>query len=358
MEIQFVDLKRQYASIKGEIDEAIQRVVDSQYFILGEEVAKFEEEFARYLGTKRVVAVGSGSDALLVAIEALNLKGEVISVANTFISSIDCITHNRLKPVLVDVEEDSYNIDPEKIKITPKTSAILPVHLYGQFCDIKSVMDAAGELPVIEDACQAHGAEINGKKAGTFGRISCFSFYPGKNLGAYGDAGAIATDDEKLADRISFMRNYGSSKKYHHDFIAYNKRMDAIQAAVLRVKLKYLDKWNEQRRSAAKLYTKLLDGIVHTPKEVYGKHVYHLYVIRTDKRDELQEYLSSKGIHCQIHYPIPVHMTDAYKPMNLGKFPITERNAKQILSLPMFPGITDDEIRYISEEIKNFVSKK
>lgn len=354
--IPFVDLKKQYLSIKSEIDEAIQRVVDSQYFILGEEVSKFEEEFAKYLGAKRVVALGSGSDALILATKALELKGEVISVSNTFISTIDSITHAGLKPVLADIEKDSYNIDPSKIEITPKTSAILPVHLYGQLCDIKSVMEKAGDIPVIEDACQAHGAELNGKRAGTFGRISCFSFYPAKNLGAYGDAGAIATNDEELADKISLMRNYGSSKKYHHDFIAYNKRIDSIQAAILRTKLKYLDKWNDQRIRAARLYTSLLKDVVETPKEVYGKHVYHLYVVRTDKRDELINHLKSEDIHCQIHYPIPIHMTGAYKPMNLGEFPITEEYAKQIVSLPIYPGITDDQVKFVSEKTKEFLS--
>ena len=356
MMIAFVDLKRQYESIKTEIDDAIQRVLDSQYFILGEEVEKFEEEFAKYLGIKRVVGLASGSDALILAVEALRLKGEVISVANTFISTVDSITHNGLRPVLVDIEKESYNIDPSRIRITSKTSAILPVHLYGQLCDIKSVLERAGDLPVIEDACQAHGAELNGKKAGTFGKISCFSFYPAKNLGAYGDAGAIATDDEELAQRISLMRNYGSSKKYHHDFVAYNKRMDSIQAAVLRVKLKYLDRWNEQRRKAARLYNQLLKGVVDTPKEVYGRHVYHLYVIRTDRRDELLEHLKSRDIYCQIHYPIPIHMTGAYKSAKLGKFPVTEEYVKRIISLPIFPGITDDEVRSVSEEIIEFLS--
>lgn len=355
--IQFVDLKRQYMSIKPEIDEAIQKVVDSQYFILGEEVSKFEEEFARYLGAKRVVATASGSDALIIALEVLGLKGEVISVANTFISTVDSIVHNGLKPVLVDIEEDSYNINPSEINITKNTSAILPVHLYGQLCDMKKLLEKAGDIPIVEDACQAHGAEINGKKAGTFGTLSCFSFYPGKNLGAYGDAGAIATDDEELADKLVMMRNYGQEKKYHHNFIAYNKRMDSIQAAVLRVKLKHLNKWNEQRRSAARRYTKLLKDIVHTPKEVYGKHVYHLYVIRTDRRDGLQKHLESKGIRAQIHYPIPVHMTNAYKKAKLGKFPVTEKYSDQILSLPMFPGITDNEVRIISDEIKDFLAK-
>lgn len=363
MKIQFVDLKREYQEIKEEINQAIQRVLESRWFILGKELEAFEKEFAEYIGVKHVIGVNSGSDALYLAVKALGIgKGdEVITVSHTFISTVDAITRNGAKPVFVDIDPETYTMDVSQIekKITERTKAIIPVHLYGHPADMDQIMEIAEkyDLYVIEDASQAHGAEYKGKKVGNIGHIGCFSFYPTKNLGAYGDAGAIVTNDDELAEKLRMLRNYGSPKKYYHEFIGVNSRLDEIQAAVLRVKLKYLNEWNEKRRKIAKLYNELLedsDVIMPIEKE-WAKHVYHLYVIRHGERDKLQQHLLKNGIKTQIHYPVPVHMQEAY--LNLGinaKLPVTERVSKEILSLPMYPWLKNEEIEYISEIIRKF----
>jgi len=362
MKINFVDLGRQYKNIQDEIKEAIEGVMERCDFILGSEVGRFEKDFARFCQTKFCVGVDSGTSALKLALEACCIgKGdEVITVPNTFIATALAISEAGAKPVFVEINQDSYNIDTSKIesKITKKTKAILPVHLYGQMADMDPIMEIAEKhnLKVIEDACQAHGSVYKNKKAGSIGHVGCFSFYPGKNLGAYGDAGAITTNDPEITEKIQMLRNYGQKQKYHHLAKGMNHRLDTIQAAVLNVKLKYLEKWNEARKKLALLYNKKLDGIVITPKEMnYGKHVYHLYVIRVTERDRLLEHLKSKGIAAGIHYPIPIHLQKAYSDFAIkeGSFPLTEDYSKKIISLPIFPELTEEEVDYVVDSIKD-----
>ena len=362
MKIQFVDLRQDYQEIKEEINQAIQRVLESGWFILGKELEAFEKEFAKYIGVKHVIGVNSGSDALYLSVKALGIgKGdEVITVSHTFISTVDAITRNGAKPVFVDIDPETYTMDVSQIekKITERTKAIIPVHLYGHPADMDPIMEIAEEygLYIIEDASQAHGAEYKGRKVGSIGHVACFSFYPTKNLGAYGDGGAIVTNDDELAENLRMLRNYGSSKKYYHDFVGVNSRLDEIQAAVLRVKLGHLDEWNEKRRKIAKLYNELLeDSDVITPIEKeWAKHVYHLYVIRHRERDKLHQYLLKNGIKTQIHYPVPVHLQKAYLDLGIrAKLPVTERISREILSLPMFPYLTDAEIEKIAMVVKN-----
>lgn len=366
MNIPFVDLKRQYRSISKEIDTAIHDVLQNGWYILGDNVAAFEEEFAKYCNAKYAIGVASGTDALTLSIGALGIGegDEIITVPNTFIATIDAIYRNRAKPVFVDINHETYNIDVNKIeeKITEKTKAIIPVHLYGQPADMNIIVKIAKKynLIIIEDGCQAHGAEYNGKKVGSLGDVGCFSFYPGKNLGAYGDGGIVVTDNFEIAEKIRTLRNYGQKVKYYHDLVGYNSRLDEIQAAVLRVKLKYLDKWNDLRRLHSKEYAELLDGvsgIVLPSNEENVKHVYHLYVIKCENIDQIQEKLSSKGISTGIHYPVPIHLQKAYTELGYckGDFPITEEYAQKILSLPMFPELTYDEVKYISDQIKEII---
>jgi len=328
---------------------------------LGEELERFEDEFSKYMGTKCAIGVNSGSDALFLALQALGIgKGdEVITVSHTFISTVDAIARNGAKPVFVDIDPKIYCIDVTKIeeKITKKTKALLPVHLYGHPAEMDAIIKIAKKhnLPVIEDACQAHGAEYRGKKVGNIGDIGCFSFYPVKNLGAYGDGGMVVTNNSELARKLRMLRNYGQPKKYYHDFIGVNSRLDEMQAAILRVKLKNLDNWNSSRRRFAHIYDMLLkDADVVIPVEKgYAKHVYHLYVIRHKNRDRLQQHLSKNGVQTQIHYPIAVHRQKAY--LNLGlraKLPITEKISGEILSLPMHPFLKEDEIRTIAQCIR------
>jgi dTDP-4-amino-4,6-dideoxygalactose transaminase len=365
--ISFIDLRREYPEIKGEIGQAIQRVLESGWFILGEELKRFEKEFSSYIGVKYGIGVNSGSDALYLAIKTLGIGigDEVVTVSHTFISTVDAIVRNGAKPVFVDIDPETYTMDVSQIekKITERTKAIIPVHLYGHPADMDPIMEITEKygLYVIEDASQAHGAEYKGRKVGSIGHVACFSFYPTKNLGAYGDAGMIVTNNEELAEKLRIIRNYGSSKKYHHDFVGVNSRLDEIQAAVLRVKLKYLDEWNERRRKIAKLYNELLeDTDVTTPTEKeWAKHVYHLYVIRHEKRDELQQCLLKNRIQVQIHYPIPVHRQKAY--LVLGHkigLPITEKICDEILSLPMHPWLKINELVTIAKIIKNYSQQK
>ena len=366
MNIPFVDLKRQYRSISKEIDAAIHDVLQNGWYILGDNVAAFEEEFAKYCNAKYAIGVASGTDALTLSIGALGIGegDEIITVPNTFIATIDAIYRNRAKPVFVDINHETYNIDVNKIeeKITEKTKAIIPVHLYGQPADMDIIVKIAKKynLKIIEDGCQAHGAKYNGTKVGALGDVGCFSFYPGKNLGAYGDGGIVVTNNFEIAEKIRILRNYGQKVKYHHDLVGYNSRLDEIQAAVLRVKLKYLDEWNDLRRLHSEKYAQLLDrvsGIVLPLNEVNVKHVYHLYVIQCENRDQILEKLSLKGISTGIHYPVPIHLQKAYTKLGyrIGDFPVTENYAQKILSLPMFPELTYDEVRYISEQIKEII---
>ena len=359
--IPLVDLEREYTEISGEIREAMGRVLKSGWFILREEVRRFEEEFSTYIGAKYGIGVNSGSDALYLALQALGIGSgdEVITVSHTFVSTVDAIVRNGAKPVFVDVDADTYCIGVTKIEqlITNRTKAILPVHFYGHPADMQPIMEIARKykLIVIEDACQAHGAEYKGNKAGSIGDIGCFSFYPVKNLGSYGDGGIAVTDDKELAIKLRMLRNYGQSKKYYHDFVGVNSRLDELQAAVLRVKLKHLNEWNEKRRKAAKIYDQLLRdaGVIIPVEKKYAKHVYHLYVIRDKKRDRLQQHLLANGIQTQIHYPIPVHKQKAYAELgHAAKLPVTERICNEILSLPMHPFFREDEIHAIVERCK------
>jgi len=361
--IPIIDLKREYPQIKTEINEAIQRVLDKQWFILGKEAEKFEEEFSKYVGTKFGVAVNSGSDALYLAVKALGIDSgdEVITVSHTFVSTVDAIVRNGAKPVFVDIDPETYTMDVTQIegKITKRTKAIIPVHLYGHPADMDAINAIAKKynLFVIEDACQAHGSEYKGRKAGSIGDVACFSFYPTKNCGAYGDGGMIVTNSEEIAKKLSMSRNYGQSQKYYYDFVGINSRLDEIQAAVLRVKLKHLDEWNEKRRSVAKLYNELLkDSKVILPIEKnYAKHVYHLYAIRSKNRDELQQYLLEKGIQTQIHYPVPVHKQKSYLDLGFNiHLPVTEKVCNEILSLPMYPWLKKEEIAKIAEVVKSY----
>jgi len=364
MRIRFVDLKAQYRSIENEVKEGIDYVIQNTDFILGKSVQEFESEFAEFLGIKHAIGVGNGTDALILALLGLGVKSgdEVITAANTFIATVNAISLSGAKPVLVDMSPDTYNIDADKIEkvITPKTKVLIPVHLYGQACDMTKIMDIAHKhnLHIVEDACQAHGCTFDSKRVGTFGDYGCFSFYPGKNLGGYGDGGMVVTNDDSLAEQIRLLRNVGQKKKSYHKIIGYNSRLDSIQSAVLRVKLKYIDKWNTQRRDNADRYTQLLKDIpeVRTPFRKFD-HVYHLYVIQTPLRDKLRGHLKNKGIETGIHYPIPIHLQEAYTGLGykLGDFPETERYSKAILSLPMYPELTDEEISLVVNEIKKFL---
>ena len=367
MRINFVDLKKQYKTIKPEVDSAIKKVIDNSAFVLGEELEKFEQEFAKFCGCKYCVGLDNGSSALELGMRVLGIGSgdEVITPANSFIASSSSISFTGARPVLVDCDPKTYNIDPQKIEraITEKTKAIMPVYLYGQPPEMDTILKIAKKhnLYVVEDACQAHGAKYKNKKTGSIGNIAAFSFYPGKNLGAYGDGGALVTNNKKIAEKVSMMRNYGQKKKYHHVFIAWNRRLDNLQAAILRVKLKYLNKWNKLRREHAYFYNKLLKGArVVTPVELDGiEHVYHLYVVRVKNRDKLREFLASRGIATGIHYPIPIHLQQAYKDLGYkkGDFPVTEKYAKEILSLPMFPELKESEIKYIVDSIRDFLGK-
>ncbi len=364
MQVPFLDLRAQYQSLKSEIDPAIQQVCADAAFVLGKNVFEFEKAFAAYCQTADAIAVNSGTTALHLALLALDVGpgDEVITAANTFIATCEAISYTGAKVILVDCDKDTYTLDPERLEaaITKNTKAIIPVHLYGQPADLDPIIAIADKhrIPVIEDAAQAHGAEYKGKRCGSFGKLGCFSFYPGKNLGAYGEGGAITTSDSALAARIRKLRDHGSDQKYYHDVVGYNYRMEGIQGAVLGVKLNHLDSWNDARRKNADLYRKHLAGSsVVLPVEAEGrKHIYHLFVVRHPKRDQLLDYIKEKGVGALIHYPIPIHLQNAYKHLELGKgtFPRTEEYANQILSLPMFPELTEDQIKYTAEQIKAF----
>ena len=367
MRVNFVDLKEQYKTIKNDILSAITSVLEDNQFVLGSRVKEFEEKYAAYSQTKYGVGVASGTDAILLALKSFDIRpgDEVITAANTFMATVLAISYAGATPVLIDNDPVSYNIDPTKIEaaINSKTKAIIPVHLYGQMADMDAIIKIAKKhkLKVIEDACQAHGAEYKGHRSGSMGDIGCFSFYPSKNLGAYGDGGMVITHDEHLYEKLKMLRDYGQLKKYHHEVKGFNSRLDSIQAAVLLAKLPYLENWNNNRRALAKLYNELLSEVdVVTPFESQGyRHIYHLYVIRTKKRDQMFAHLNSKQIFCGIHYPIPIHLQKAYKdlPYKKGDFPITERYAQEILSLPMFPELKEEQIRYVIGVIKEFLAK-
>ena len=362
MNVPFVDLRKQYLSIKPEIDDAIKNVIYDTAFIDGKYVKQFEEEFANYCNAKYCIGVGNGTDALFIVLKSLDIGqgDEVITAANSFIATSEAITATGAKVVFVDCHPDYYTIDVSKIeeKITERTKGIIPVHLYGQPADMDKIIEIAKRynLFVIVDAAQAHGAKYKNRKVGTIGDIACFSFYPGKNLGAYGDGGAILTNNEELAKKCRMLSNHGRIEKYNHEFEGYNSRLDGLQAAILSVKLKYLNEWIEKRRKIAYLYNKLLKNTnVVTPKELpETRCVYHLYVVRTKKRTELQKFLKEKGIFTGIHYPIGLPYLKAYNYLNHTpeNFPITYKYQNTVLSLPMYPELSTHHIDYIIKTIK------
>jgi len=364
MKVLFGDLLRQYKKYKKEFDGIVSGVFAKGNFILGENLSKFETNFADYLGVKYAVGVGSGTEALFLALKALNIKNgdEVITVANTAVPTVSAVDFSGATPVFVDIEEDSYNINPDLIesRITSRTKAIIPVHLYGNPCNMDKIMQITQKynLRVIEDCAQAHGAEFKGKEAGTFGDFGAFSFYPSKNLGANGDAGMLVTDNEELAGKIRLLRNYGFEGRYNSIIRGYNSRLDEIQAALLDFKLTKLDEWNSRRKQIADRYMNELDGLpVILPSFSYeNNHVFHLFVIRVAQRDKFMEFLLNEGISTIIHYPIPIHLQPAYKYLNYkkGDLPVTEKLCEEIISLPIFPDLKDKEVEYVIKTVKNF----
>jgi dTDP-4-amino-4,6-dideoxygalactose transaminase len=364
--IPFVDLKAQYRQIKHEIDAALARVLENASFVMGPEVDAFEEAFAKYLDVKFCVGVSNGTAAIQLALIAHDIGpgDEVIVPANSFFATAEAVSTAGAAPVFVDCDAVSYTIDVSKIEtaITPRTRAILPVHLYGQSADLDQILAIARRrnLIVIEDAAQAHGAEYKQKRVGGLAHAGCFSFYPGKNLGAYGEGGAVVTNDENIARRLKLLRDHGSQRKYHHEIIGYNFRLEAIQAAVLNVKLRYLDAWNDSRRAHAVRYRELLkNSRVVLPLEMpYARHVYHVFVVQAEGRDGLQEKLLKAGIQTGIHYPIPIHLQPAYASLGhrVGNFPEAEKLSQRALSLPMFAELTNNQIETVSEAILSATS--
>jgi dTDP-4-amino-4,6-dideoxygalactose transaminase len=369
MNIQLVDLKAQYETIKQEIDQVLQTVISETAFIGGQHLKSFEEAFARFCGVKHCIGVGNGTDALFIALKTLGVGtgDEVITVANSFIATSEAITQTGARVVFVDSDPKTYNIDIAGIeeKITPRTKAIIPVHLYGQPVDMDPILALAKKynVKIVEDCAQAHGAVYKGRTIGSLGDMACFSFYPGKNLGAYGDAGAIVTSDDSLAKKARMFANHGRIGKYDHEMEGINSRLDGLQAAVLTVKLRHLEAWSEARRKNAYLYNEHLKGSdLVTPVEIPEvKAVYHLYIVRTKKelRSGLQDHLKSKGISTGIHYPIALPNLKAYAYLNHSKndFPEATRASEEILSLPLYPELTESQIRFISEAIREFTAQ-
>jgi dTDP-4-amino-4,6-dideoxygalactose transaminase len=362
MNVPFLDLKAQHAALRTEIETAIGEVLDTCAFAGGPFVARFEEEFAAFCQVPHAIGVGNGTDALWLTLLALGIGpgDEVITVPSTFMATAEAISYTGATPTFVDIDESTYSLDPALLEraLNPRTRAIIPVHLFGQPADMDPILAFAAkhDLFVIEDACQAHGAAYKGQPAGTLGHAGCFSFYPGKNLGGIGEAGAVITRDPALDERIRVLRDHGQARKYHHTHIGWNARMDGIQGAVLRVKLRHLARWNEQRRAHANHYQQLLatvSGLVLPIEASYARHVYHLYAIRVRDRDEVLAKLARRGVTCGIHYPVPVHLQGAYRSLGLrpGSFPVSERCADQFLSLPMFPELTNAQIEHVANSL-------
>ena len=382
MEIPFLDLITPHLELEEELVKVFRECLRTASFVGGSQVQRFEKEFAQFCETKYCVAVNSGTDAIRFALIAAGIGpgDEVITVPNTFIATTEAISQTGANVAFVDIDGKTYNMDPSKLedflkkryaldamRSALRPRAVLPVHLYGQCADMDAIREIADRygLIVIEDACQAHGAqyfsrrENRWQKAASMGLAAAFSFYPGKNLGACGEGGAITTNDPKIARKVSMLRDHGQAKKYYHDFEGYNGRLDAIQAGILRVKIKHLSEWNEKRRQNATRYNEILKSVDHivTPYEPeWTKAVYHLYIIRTKKREELQKYLSENGVNTGLHYPIPLHLQNAYQKSGStnGNYPVTEKVAQEILSLPMFPDLTAAQIEYVGDKIKNF----
>ncbi|MGZ6208011.1 MAG: DegT/DnrJ/EryC1/StrS family aminotransferase [Syntrophales bacterium] len=399
MNIPFLDLVTPHRELEEELIDVLRSCLRTASFVGGEQVQGFEQEFAEFCETKYCVAVNSGTDALRFSLIAAGIGpgDEVITVPNTFIATTEAISQTGATPAFVDIDERTYNMDPNKLEdflrirnsqpgTRNRPAAVLPVHLYGQPADMDSILEIADKyrLIVVEDACQAHGAlyyskkDGKWKKAGSMGLAAAFSFYPGKNLGACGEGGAVTTNSEEIAQKIRMLRDHGQAKKYYHDFEGYNGRLDAIQCGILRIKLKHVSDWNEKRRQNASLYTQhlntaalqhgstaglrtqhsSLNTVIPPYEPEWTKAVYHLYIVRTQKRDELQKYLSGNGINTGLHYPIPLHLQNAYKRSGLtnGSYPITEKVSNEILSLPMFPNLTGEQIEYVSQKINAFLN--
>ncbi len=367
MKVPFLDINLQNKSLRGEINAAIQDVIDIGAFAGGPFVERFEEDFAAYCGGDHAIGVSSGTDALWLTLLAMDIGpgDEVITVPSTFMATAEAITYCGAKPVFVDIDEQTYTMDPARLEkaITLRTKAIIPVHLFGQPADMDPIMEIAHRrgLRVIEDACQAHGAEYKGRRAGVLGDAGCFSFYPGKNLGAFGEAGAIVTNDKGLDEKIRILRDHGQVRKYHHTMIGWNCRMDGIQGAVLRIKLRHLDRRNALRCALAIQYDRALGDaeLVVTPsKAPWVRHVYHIYAIRVAERDAMIRELDAQGITCGIHYPVPVHLQAAYRSLGYGRgaFPRAEQCAEEFVSLPMFPELTPEQVDYVAKVVKESVA--
>jgi len=366
MNVPFLDLRAQYDLIRDEIARAVQSVMENTAFAGGPFVEKFEEEFAAYCGGCRyAVGVGSGTEALWLALLAIGVGpgDEVITAPNSFIATAEAISYCGAKPVFVDIDEKTYTMDPRLLEaaISERTKAIVPVHLFGQSADMDPIVALGRKygIPIIEDAAQAHGAKYKGRRVGSLGVAGCFSFYPGKNLGAYGEAGAVTTNDGSIAEAVRLLRDHGQASKHNHTMVGWNARMDGIQAAVLSVKLKRIDEWNSVRRQKAEKYRQGLSGVegIMLPTAAdYAEHVYHIYAIRVGNRDDLIRYLAERGIQCAVHYPVPIHLQPAYESLQLAQneFPIAEKCAAEYVSLPLYAELTDDEVAYVCRNIKEW----
>jgi dTDP-4-amino-4,6-dideoxygalactose transaminase len=364
--VPLVDLKTYHASIRDEINEAIRDVIDAAAFAGGPFVARFEADFATYCNCTHAIGVGSGTEALWLTMLALGVGAgdDVITVPNTFIATAEAITYCGARPLFVDVDERTYTMDPAALEnaVTDRTKAIIPVHLFGQPADMDPILDVARKygLSVVEDACQAHGAEYKGRKVGTLGDAACFSFYPGKNLGAFGEAGAVVTNKADLQEKIRILRDHGQARKYHHTMVGWNCRMDGIQAAILRIKLRHLDRANQLRRSHAVHYDRALgsvEEVIIPSQTAWVRHVYHIYAIRVQERNEVMRFLAEKGIGCGVHYPVPIHLQEAYGSLGYqrGAFPIAEQCATEFVSLPMFPELAPTQVERVAEGVKEAV---
>ena len=368
MNVPYFDLKMQYAAIRQEILDAVDRVCQNASFILGEEVTRFEQEFAEYCGVKHCVALNTGTSALHLALLAAGIGpgDEVITSPNTFIATAEAISYTGARPVFVDIDPATANIDPQAVEkvVTLHTRAIIPVHLYGRPVDLDAILAIAErhKLTVIEDACQAHGARYKGQRIGGFGKAAAFSFYPGKNLGAYGEGGSLTTNDDSVAKLVRTLRDHGQVARYYHDYVGYNYRMDGFQGAVLRVKLKHLDAWTARRLEICRLYRRLLAGApVGIPQDPpQTEPVYHLFVVYVDNRDAVRSELEKRGVATAIHYPVPVHLQKAYAGLGHrpGSFPNTERACARVFSMPLFPEMTNEQAEYAAKTLLEIVSKK
>jgi dTDP-4-amino-4,6-dideoxygalactose transaminase len=367
IKVPFLDLWSQHLPLMGEFNEAIREVIESSAFAGGSFVTAFEQDFAAYCNVPHAIGVGSGTEALWLSLLACGVGSgdEVITVPSTFMATAEAITHCGARPVFVDVDEQTYTMNPDALKsaLTAKTKAIIPVHLFGQPADMDPILEFGRKhgLYVIEDACQAHGATYKGKRVGTFGDTACFSFYPGKNLGAFGEAGAIVTNSSELDEKIKVLRDHGQVRKYFHSAIGWNCRMDGIQGAILRIKLRQLEAANQRRRNHAAHYDaglKDFDEVIKPTQAAYAQHVYHIYAIRVNNRDETIRSLADQGIASGIHYPVPVHLQEAYQSLGYtrGAFPIAERCAAEFVSLPMYPELTHSQIELVIEGLKEAVA--